>query len=57
MGHLAIAAFNHEKTEDRLMMFWKWLDQSAPNKEKNPNKSSYNERWHVPIRFASRSDF
>ena len=58
MGHIAVAAFSAKTTEERLIMMWKWLDQSGINREKNPNKmKSSGGRHHVPIRFSSRSDF
>lgn len=56
LGHIAMAAFNHDKAEDRVIMLWKWFDQSAPTVENHPNKISADSRYSVPIRFSSRSD-
>ena len=52
LGHFAVAAFTHERMEDRLMTLWKWFDQCDGNgriHSKHKNSSG--------VRFAVRSGY
>jgi len=49
LGHIAIAAFSHDKPEDRIFTLWKWFDQSD-----GTGKMGRSRNAESGIRFAIR---